>query len=230
MVHRRAIYIGALVLCYTPKVQGLADYPDTLERSVAYENQRGYSYKFTQLHNLIEGQPAGKGPPAAPALSAAVVDESMVLLQWEKRDSAATYSIYRSMNQEMPALLHKIGLGEPALHTDSAVLQGNSYTYYVKATDPVQGLASWSPAARVTLEVKKETVQFEDIRNDTASHRLYFRWNKPASKIISYRIQVTRKGKTSTLCRVDGETHEVVCRYEGEMRGAVFTLEPIEIR
>lgn len=230
MYLRRAIYIGSLVLCYIPKVQGLADLPEQRQRPAAAERELFYSQfrQFTDYRNADAGYNP-HGPPAAPGISATVCGNGVVQLHWVVADSAASCSIYKACNAEMPELLRSLSAGEKAAHTDSAVVPGNVYTYYIKASNPVSGYSQWSPAARVSVEAEA-VVQFDEIRNDTASHRLYFRWSKPAARVAGYRIVATRRGKPVVLCRVDGETSEVACHYQGVLQGAVFSIEPVFIR
>jgi hypothetical protein len=93
-------------------------------------------------------------PPPTPTGLAKTAGNGFNRLTWTPTPGAVTYSLYRSPNSKAPTL-YQSGIAENTF-TDSAVVNGTSYTYAVKAVNPagsssLSSTVSSKPVATMSL-------------------------------------------------------------------------------
>lgn len=94
-------------------------------------------------------------PPATPLGLTGTVDGNSIAITWDANSETdlAGYAVYRKVNSsDQVILLSKELLLEPA-YTDSAIIQGNTYTYWVQAYN-TGGAGSWLSEAFIIETVE----------------------------------------------------------------------------
>lgn len=237
MSYRRAICFGLWISGLFISASGMADtyarkVPKPHIIPIGIDNPTYPSNLVEQLESKFNIWTCPVEPEKSPKLVPQILScESVngdVFLQWNIGDTTISgFDVYRGDNGEMPAQMAHIINPQETHWRDTTVSEGIYYTYYVKAVFHTENQNLWSHPAKILVPTSESVVQFEDVRNDTEKQRIYFKWSAPAKPVHSYRILVTQKGSTYTLCSIDGLATEMAFHYTKSLEHAVFSIETV---
>jgi fibronectin type 3 domain-containing protein len=151
-------------------------------RAFNYDGDESEASDTTTI--AIAAEPNAPIAPTGLTVTEIVYSPPSLKLEWNASENAASYAIYRKLNEEA-VFASMASTSEPSF-TDSSIQLGKTYNYQVKAVSE-DGEES-EPSSTLTVHVEKNSTEAP-----ASNHTYKFDWGTPSGPVAEGHIQVSER-------------------------------------